>query len=179
MRILVTTAGVLPPEPVADIVEVLAGSRGAVTVMNVVQTPHEFLEELAADDWRPFDASSPERTGPSTSTAAERYVRERGSKMVAPVVAALKCRNIAPRTVFVEASDVADEILKTAEMIDADLIVLGATRRLFTGSAWNSISMTVTAASKVPVLVIPEPTKPTCPGPDRGSVAELERLGEA
>ena len=168
MDLLVTTAGVLPPEPVADFVEVLAGSRGRVTVMNVIQTPNEFLQELSADDWRPFE--SPTGEGPSSHRErreAERYIRERGSKMVAPVVAALRRRNIRPDTVFVEAEDVAQAIIDTAETINADAIVLGATRRLFTESAWTSISMKVSTACNLPVLLIPEPAKATTSGGEK------------
>ena len=164
MHILITTAGVLPPEPVANFAEILAGSGGGVTVMNVIQTPHDFLQELDADDWLPFDTSKGDPTDPHTSSEAERYVRERGSKMIAPVVAALKSRNIDPDTVFVEADDVADAIIDTAERIDADVIMLGATRRLFAETAWTSISMKVTTASKVPILLVPEPTNRYRPG---------------
>ena len=160
MHLLIATAGVLPPEPVADFAEVLAGRGGSVTVMNVTQTPHELLEELEADDWRPFDSSPDDRTAPQTFTAAERYVEERGSKMAAPVVAALQARNIEPRTVFVEADDVAEGIIGTAETVAADVIVLGTTRDLFDESAWTSISMKVATASRAPVLLIPQPTKP-------------------
>lgn len=164
MHLLVATAGVLPPEPVADFVEVLVGRGGRVTVMNVTQTPHEFLEELTADDWRPFDSSPDDRAEPETVSAAERYVEERGSKMAAPVVAALQARNIEPRTVFVEADEVAEGIIGTAEAVAADVIVLGTTRTLFDESAWTSISMKVATASMVPVLLIPQPAKHTVPG---------------
>ncbi len=163
MRILVTTAGVLPPEPAADLVEALIGDSGSVTVMNVVQTPNDFLEELAADDRGPFNPSPDELSGPPGQTPAERYVHERGSKMVAPVVAALRTRHLEPRTKFVEADEVADAIIRTAEEMAADLVVLGTTRRLFAGTSWTSISMKVTAEAKVPLLLIPEPAPPTHP----------------
>ncbi len=159
MHLLVATAGVLPPEPVAHFVEVLAGRGGRVTVTNVTQTPHDFLDELTDDDWRPFDDTPGEHAEPGTLSAAERYVDERGSKMAAPVLAALHARNIEPRTVFVEADDVAEGIIGTAEAVAADVIVLGTTRRLFDESAWSSISMKVATASRVPVLLIPQPAR--------------------
>ena len=164
MHLLVATAGVLPPEPVAGFAEVLAGRGGRVTVMNVTQTPHDFLEELAVDDWRPFDDSPDEPDETEILSAAERYVDERGSKMAAPVVAALQARNIEPRTVFVEADDVAEGIIETAEALAPDLIVLGTTRRLFAESAWTSVSMKVATASSIPVLLIPQPARQTGPG---------------
>ena len=163
MHILVTTAGVLPPEPVADFVEALTRSDGRATVMNVVQTPPEFLEELAARDWRPFGSSDGTVTNLETNSEARLYVRERGEKMVAPVVAALRRRNINHEKVFVESDDVAEAIVSTSESLGVDAIVMGATRRLFAESAWTSISLQVTTASKVPVLLIPSPTER--PGP--------------
>ena len=138
-----------------------------MTVMNVTQTPHDFLEELAADDWRPFDTSPEDPPEPGTLSAAEGYVEERGSKMVAPVVAALQARNITPRTAFVEADEVAEGIIGTAEAVAADVIVLGTTRRLFDESAWTSISMKVATASTVPVVLIPQPAKQPGPGTRR------------
>ncbi len=153
VNLLVTTAGVLPPEPVADFVESLTRTGGEVTVLNVVQTPPDFLRELADPDWQPF--GSADHTANDRET--RRYVRERGEKMVAPVVAALTRRNIIPETVFVEADDVADAIVSTSESLGAQAIVMGATRRLFTESAWKSISMRVATTSKIPVLLIPSP----------------------
>lgn len=135
--------------------------------MNVTQTPHDFLDELASDEWRPFDASPGDRAAPETLSAAERYVEERGSKMAAPVVAALQARNIEPGTVFVEADDVAEGIIRTAEVVAAELIVLGTTRTLFDESAWTSISMKVATASRVPVLLVPQPAKHTSTGTGR------------
>lgn len=124
-------------------------------MMNVVQTPREFLQELVARDWQPFASSDGTVIDPQTNSEARRYVRERGEKMVAPVVAALKLRNINPETVFVESDEVADAILSCSESLGVDAIVMGATRRLFADSAWTSISLKVATASKVPVLLIP------------------------
>ena len=165
MHILVTTAGVLPPEPVARFAEALVGSSGRVTVMNVVQTPPEFSRELAPEDWRPFGPRSGEGVPSSRSRGeVESYVRERGSRMVAPVVAALKSRQIRPETIFVEADDIAATIIETAVKMGVDVLVIGATRRLFTESAWTSISIKVARTSRVPVLLIPQPAKPSCAG---------------
>lgn len=164
MHVLVATAGVLPPEPVADFVEVLAGPDGRVTVMNVTQEPGEFVGELSPGEWRPFDTDEgvpPPPPGARSET--DRYVQERGTKMAAPVLAALESRRIRPATVFVKGDDAAEAIVATAEQIGADAIVLGATRRLFDESAWTSISMMVATASRLPVLLIPAPDKPSAP----------------
>ena len=162
MHILVTTAGVLPPEPVADFAELMVGNDGSVTVMSVIQAPRQFLEDLVTEEWRPFqddEDSSPTSTADDHSEI-DRYITERGSRLVAPVVAALITRGIEPATVFVEADDAAASIVTVAEEIGAQTIVMGATRRLFTESAWTSVSMKVAAESKLPVLLIPAPSKP-------------------
>ena len=160
MDVLIATAGVLPPGPVADFVEVLVGPRGKATVMNVTQAPAEFLDELEDGSWQPFDAPAGPSDRDRAAREADRYIQERGAKIVAPVVAALKLRGIETATLFVEADDVAQAIIDTAEQIGADAIVMGATRRLFDEMTWTSVSMTVTARSSLPVLLIPEPAQP-------------------
>lgn len=160
MDVLIATAGVLPPGPVADFVEVLVGTRGNATVMNVTQAPAEFLDELEDGPWQPFDAPAGLSDRDRAAREADRYIRERGAKIVAPVVAALKLREVETATLFMEADDVAQAIIDTAERVGADVIVMGATRRLFDEMSWTSVSMTVTARSSLPVLLIPEPAQP-------------------
>ena len=158
MDVLIATAGVLPPGPVADFVEVLVGARGHATVMNVTQAPAEFLDELEDGSWQPFDAPAGPSDRDRAAREADRYIQERGAKIVAPVVAALRLRDVETATLFVEADDVAQAIIDTAERVGADAIVMGATRRLFNEMSWTSVSMTVTARSSLPVLLIPEPS---------------------
>ena len=160
MDVLIATAGVLPPGPVADFVELLAGAGGRATVMNVTQAPAEFIDELEDGPWQPFDAPADRSDPDRAAREADRYIQERGSKIVAPVVAALKLRSVATSTLFVEAEDVAQAIIDTADRVGADAIVMGATRRLFDEMSWTSVSMTVTARSSLPVLLIPEPAQP-------------------
>jgi nucleotide-binding universal stress UspA family protein len=134
---------------------------GTVTVMSVVQAPRDFLEGLATEEWRPFvdDSVVPVTSGRDESEIA-RYINERGTRLVAPVVAALASRGLAAQTVFVEDDEAADAIVRVAHDIGAHTIVMGATRQLFDESAWSSVSMKVTAASKLPVLLVPAPSKP-------------------
>ena len=160
MHILVTTAGVLPPEPVADFAALMLCNGGSVTVMSVVQAPREFLQDLVTEEWRPFDdQDQPEVPVQKDDSEVERYINERGTRLVAPVVAALITRGLDPATVFVEADDVATAIVEVADDIGAETIFMGATRQLFTDSAWTSVSMQVAAESKLPVMLIPAPTK--------------------
>ncbi len=160
MHVLVATAGALPPEPAAYFAEVLAGPEGRVTVMNVTQAPGGFTDELSPEAWRPFDAGQGAPPPSGGRGGIDEYVQERGAKMAAPILAALESRNIRPAAVFVEADDAAEAIAAAAERIGAEAIVMGVTRRLFDESAWNSISFAVTAASRLPVLLIPAPSEP-------------------
>lgn len=137
----------------------MLGDGGTVTVMSVMQAPREFLEALVTEEWRPFDTEESQQPPLTDDNEVQRYVDERGTRLVAPVIAALITRGIEPQTAFVEANDAAAAIVEVAESIGADVIIMGATRQLFTESAWTSISMQVTAASKLPVLLIPAPSK--------------------
>ena len=43
----------------------------------------------------------------------------------------------------------------TSPRLDVDVVVLGATRRIFDESAWESVSARVMMESRKPVLVVP------------------------
>ncbi|HDH02976.1 MAG TPA: universal stress protein, partial [Actinobacteria bacterium] len=175
VRVLVTTAGVLPPAPVVEFAQLLVGPDGAaVTVMSVIEVPRDFLEGIETESWRPFD---PDVTPAGDESAIQRYVDERGKRLVEPIVTALSNSGFAVETVFVDASDPATAIVDVASAVEADLIIMGATRRLFTEGAWKSVSMKVTADSKLPVLLIPAPargTKEDGNPPDPGDQAGIE-----
>lgn len=146
---------------------------GSVTVMSAVQAPREFLEDLVTEEWRPFDDEAGGTPVPREDGEVSRYVDERGSRLVAPVVAALASRGLDASTVFVESEDAPTAIVKVAEDIGADTIVMGATRQLFAESAWASVSMRVTAESKLPVLLIPAPSRPVSETDDEYDFAQF------
>ncbi len=153
VRILIATTGVLPPVPVADLTNRLLSEEGAVTVMNVVQIPRSFLDALDADVRRSFldDTSGTD----DAEAKAGRYLEERGQKAVEPIVAALWAVGIEPDVRYVEGDDPAEAIIYTAEEIGAEIVLMGATRRLFTEEAWRSVSARVMDKSNLPVLVVP------------------------
>ncbi len=159
MHILISTAGVLPPEPVAEFVGKLAGSD-RVTVMSVVQAPRDLPMDLAGGGWQPFAGDEP-ASGTGTEGdppgEMERYIEELGNRRVGPMLAALRERGVRPDTVFVEADDAAQAIVETAESAGAEAIIMGTTRSLFTEEAWKSVSMKVAAATNLPILLIPAP----------------------
>lgn len=152
MHVLVATAGALPPASISALIERLARDDGTVTVMTSIGVPREFLEELANESWQPF--SDDPRT-PAIEQAVHQYVEERGMRFVEPVVAALAAAGVDVRPLYVEGSDAAQTIIDTAVDLSADLIVLGATRPIFDADAWESVSVRVMQASKVPMLLIP------------------------
>lgn len=157
VHILVSTAGVLPPEPAAEFTGRLAGAD-RVTVMSVVQAPRDLPMDLAEGRWQPFEGEDGD-TGAKAGQPGEveRYIEELGNRRVEPMVAALGRRGIRPVTVFVEADDVAQAIVQTAADAGAEAIIMGATRSLFTETAWKSVSMKVAEAANLPILLIPAP----------------------
>lgn len=154
MRILVATTGVLPATPVAEFCKMLIGDQGPVTVMTVVRVPRSFLESLDDTVRRSFLNESPDDSEAAEEKAA-RYLEERGRRAVDPICAALAAESIESEVRFVEGDDPADAIIETAEDMGADLVMLGATRRLFTEEAWRSVSARVMVNSRLPVLLVP------------------------
>lgn len=154
VRILIATAGVLTPEPVAEFVAHLVGPDSNVLVVTVIEVPRSFLDEIRSEEWHPLtDANSKWATEEDRVIA--RYVEERGARITEPVLAALRNRGIEAETVFLEGEDPATTIIHAAEELDAELVVLGATKQLFDESHWESVSARVMRDGGRAVLVIP------------------------
>jgi nucleotide-binding universal stress UspA family protein len=75
--------------------------------------------------------------------------------VVEPIVAALRATGRVPAVAFVEGDDPAEAIVSQARASGADLIVMGATRRLFGEEAWASVSARVMEKTQVPLVLIP------------------------
>lgn len=154
VRILIATTGVLPPVPVADLCKRLGNDDGSFTVMTVIRVPRTFLDALDDEDRRSLLADE----GPGDPEAkAARYLEERGRRVVDPIVAALGAEGLDPEVRFVEGDDPAEAIIRTAEDVEADMLVMGATRRLFTEEAWRSVSSRVMEQSQRPIMLVPGP----------------------
>lgn len=153
MRILIATTGVLPPGPVADLCKRLGGEDGVIAVMTVIQVPRTFLDALDEEDRRSLLAD--ERGDPEAKALA--YLEERGRRAVDPIVAALNVEGLEAAARFVEGDDPAEAIIRSAEDFKADMLVMGATRRLFTEEAWRSVSSRVMEQSQRPILLVPGP----------------------
>ncbi|HKZ30388.1 MAG TPA: universal stress protein [Acidimicrobiia bacterium] len=158
VHILIATAGVLPTSPVADLIRQFLPEGGQVSVVTVIEVPRSFLDGLESDSWHPFSEDT-ERSD-RASALVERYVEERGRKLAEPVMAALGSRGIEANPIFVEGTDRAAAICETAEQVEADLILMGATRRLFGEGAWESISGQVMQRTHLPLLLVSGAPRP-------------------
>ena len=153
MRILIATTGVLPAAPTAEFCRQLIGDQTSVTVMTVIRVPRSFLESLGDEMRRSFLDSGD--NGGSEEEKAAAYLEERGRRAVDPICAALAAEGIDCDIQFVEGDDPAEAIISTAEKVSAEMVVMGATRRLFTEEAWRSVSARVMVNSHLPVLLVP------------------------
>lgn len=154
MRILIATTGVLPPVPVADLCKRLGNDDGVYSVMTVIQVPRTFLDALDDEDRRSLLAAD-DRGDPEAKASA--YLEERGRRAVEPIIASLNAEGLDATVRFVEGDDPAEAIIRTAEDFEADMLVMGATRRLFTEEAWRSVSSRVMEQSLRPILLVPGP----------------------
>lgn len=121
--------------------------------MTVIRVPRSFLEALDDDVRRSFLDSGDNQSSEEEKAAA--YLEERGRRAVDPICAALSAEGIEFDIRFVEGDDPAEAIISTAETVDAEMVVMGATRRLFTEEAWRSVSARVMVNSHLPVLLVP------------------------
>jgi len=154
VHILIATTGVLPPVPSADLSRLLLPADGNVTVMTVIQVPRMFLESMDEEERRSFLDQGDWQTDTAEMKTLT-YLEERGRRAVEPVVSALRARGIEPHITFVEGLDPADAIVTTAADLEADIIMMGATRRLFTEQAWTSVSARVMERTHCPLVLVP------------------------
>jgi len=162
VRIVIATAGVLSPEPVARFAERLAGPDGTVIVTTVIEVPRSFLDELRSEQWHPLAEGSPSWTSEEDALIA-RYVDERGGRITEPLLAALSAHGVEAEVMFLEGEDPAVTIIAAADDVDADLIVMGATKPLFDETSWQSVSTRVVREAGRPVLVVPSQPNPEPP----------------
>ena len=154
VNILIATTGVLGPVPVSDLCAMLLDEHGKVTVMTVIEVPHTFLETMDENERRSF-LNSGDWESETAEMKALTYLEERGLRAVEPIVAAMRAIDIEPSITFVEGADPVDAIIRTALDIDADMIIMGATRRLFTEQAWTSVSARVMDRVHCPLVLVP------------------------
>ena len=154
MHILIATTGALSPGPVADFAAKLVGEAGRISVVTVIEVPRTFLDTIRSDQWNPLGESSPDWQTREDAVIA-RYVEERGRRITDPVLSALAARGLSAESRYLEGEDPARSIVAAVKDLDADMVILGATRKIFDESAWESVSARVMAESQRPVLVVP------------------------
>jgi len=159
---LIATAGVLSPEPVAEFAARLAGEDSEVAVITVIEVPRSFLDTIRSEHWHPLTDGSPDWTE-EEDAVIERYVSERGQRITEPILAALRSRGLTPTVRYVEGEDPAATIIAQADVLDADVVVVGATKQLF--DDWESVSARVIRDLQRPILVVPTLSRPD-PEPD-------------
>lgn len=153
MHVLIATTGVLSPEPAVEFTRHLADGGERVTVTTVIEVPRGFLDTLRSEGWHPL---TEEFEADDTDEAImQRYVEERGKRLTDPICAALRAAGFEYDTVYREGDDAARAISQLAEEVQADVVLLGATRQIFDQSAWESVSARVMIESGRPVLVLP------------------------
>jgi nucleotide-binding universal stress UspA family protein len=154
---LIATAGVLSPEPVAEFASRLVGEASEISVITVIEVPRSFLDTIRSEQWHPLTEGSPDWSD-EEDAVIERYVTERGQRITEPVLAALRGRGLAPSVRYLEGEDPASTIIAEAEAMNADVVVLGATKQLF--DEWESVSAGVMRDLHRPVLVVPASGRP-------------------
>lgn len=177
MHILVATTGALSPGPVSEFVKRLAGEDGRASVVTVIEVPRSFLDTIRSEEWDPLTEGNHDWRRREDAVIA-RYVEERGRRLTEPVVAALRPLGIEVGAHYLEGEDPAQTIIDAVAELGADLVILGATRRIFDESAWESVSARVMAESRRPVLVVPVPEKGEAPPRDDDYVRPAEEETE-
>ncbi len=154
MRVLVCTSGVLQAPPVIDFCAQLVGDRGKVVILTVVQVPQSLLGQFQRKP-RSFLSEDPEDPPGQVSAAEADYVRERGKRAVATLASGFRAAGIDPEVTYVAGQDMAEAIMAQAEDMQADLIVMGATRQLFETEVWSSVTARVGQECERPLLLMP------------------------
>ncbi len=159
MHILIATTGVLPAPAVVEFTARLLCGSGRVTVTTVIEVPRDFLETLESDSWNPLEEGGGNVPPGDRDALLDRYVEERGRRLTEPIVNGLQGAGIDVATRFLDGVNPAKLISMLAEDVEADLVVLGATRQIFDDQVWQSVSAQVMAESSRPVLVLPPPAR--------------------
>lgn len=159
MHVLVATAGSLSPDPVVEFARHLIGGTDRVTLTTVVEVPRSFLEETNQADWHPLREEQNSQNPSSADAVVTQYLEERAHRLTEPIRLALERARIPYEILVLEGTDAAAEISRTASELDADVVILGATKQIFDRDAWESVSSRVMLESGKAVLVVPEARK--------------------
>lgn len=156
MHVLIATTGALDAGSAVELAGRLIGEDGRASVTTVIEVPRSFLGQLRKEGWHPLGSlDGDDASGEEDDAVIRRYVEERGRRLTEPIMSALRAAEIECVPVYLEGADAALSISELANEIDADVVLLGATRRIFDQAAWESVSARVMIESGRPVLVVP------------------------
>jgi nucleotide-binding universal stress UspA family protein len=168
MHVLVATDGRLDPSAVAKFAQPLAGADGNVTVLTVIEVPRAMLRDLQDhfNDQRPrqllrtdvetmttTEPLDPPRSWPGDDAIIAQYLANKEQELCTPIVEALHAAEIPADSRVVEGA-AAKGILKTADELGADLIVVGSHGQGLFEGLLGSTGTKVIRLAKQPVLLL-------------------------
>jgi nucleotide-binding universal stress UspA family protein len=140
MKVVISTDGNVDPHKAAEMGAALAGGRGSVTVLTVVEVPRKVIAAMreAADEGDGAVARQV-NVGHSHATAAdpdpsrwigddaaiERYVAARTAEATSDLIAALEEQGVATTLVTLESENTASTILEALGEMGADVLIIG------------------------------------------------------
>ena len=127
-----------------------------MTITTVVEVPRSFLEGIKADDWHPLRDVDHETPDDNVVT---QYLEERAHRLTEPIRLALEQARIPVDILVLEGADAATAISRAASELNADVVIVGATKQIFERGAWESVSSRIMLESGKAVLVVPEVRK--------------------
>ena len=169
MQVLVATDGSMEIDRAADFAVALAGEGGATTVVTVVQVPRGLVAELKAQygDQPPVSVEadaeyvgSPrsgamlEKGWPGDDALIDRYLGDKRVEICKPVVEAIRLRGGEASSSVEESDDVEATVMRLAEDLGADVIVVGSHGHGAFQGLLGSTGAKLVRRSPVPVLVI-------------------------
>ena len=169
MHVLVATDGKLEPESAARYAERLAGDRGRVTVLTVIEIPRRLLSELrtvmgehptAEIDSdveyveRPTRGTGTPRSWPGDDVIIDRYLADKRFEYAQPVIDAIGNPELEAAGVVVEGEDAAKTILDQAEALGADVLIIGSHGQGVFQGLLGSTGTKLMRRAPIPVLLL-------------------------
>lgn len=168
MHVLVATDGFMDVERAATFANALAGD-GKTTVVTVVKVPRHLVQELRSKygDAPAVSADADaeyvgvpnvdpmmEKGYPGDDSLVERYLGDKRVEICKPIVKAIRKLGGTASSRVIEADDIDDDILTTAQELDVDVLVVGSHGRNAFQGLLGSTGAKVVRRSEVPVLVL-------------------------
>ncbi len=137
MHVVVATDGSLDPTRTATTATRLAGSKGRITVLSVVEVPRALLDDMRRSSTQAAKpAEDPEyRSGPAGDEPAthwvgddafvDHYVRSQVQSRTSDLVAALAAIDAPYELVGIEGENAARSVLEQLEANSADFLMIG------------------------------------------------------